>query len=488
MSKDAGHPSKAQATYPKTRWWPASSGPVEKVVVLRGARFLDGVMQTKREPMGYGMMLLPSLEALIPRDHRLYKLNRVVDLSFVHEAVRDRYCQDNGRPSVDPEVVIRLFVIAAIEGIRSVRELMREVQVNLAYRWFIGYRLDEALPDHSTLSRSLDRIGDAVFNELFERSITQCQQSGLIEGKVLHLDATTIRADLDVDRVAKPDSPDPDARFGRFPDGKKRPGYKQQTVADGRSRVVVGVSVQPANRPDDTGMAAIVDGVIDRLGHVPEAVCADTAYGSGKNCTSMEARGIRLVSPPPPIGGASDKFFTVEAFIYDESRDEFICPAKKTLKFVGFDTTRPGRRKYCAWRSHCRTCELKDRCTRSDRRMIKVSSHHGALVRLRADSRTENFREVYRSRAPVIEGVFAEAKQWHGLARARWRGLTKMRVQCLLIAAVINLKRLAAAFLRLLWSLEVILTFLRRFLDVLRRRWQNIFTPHHRRRIFYMTP
>ena len=139
---------------------------------------------------------------------------------------------------------------------------------------------------------------------------------------------------------------------------------------------------------------------------------------------------------------------SIEDFIYDESRDEFICPAGRTLKFVGTDTsTRRDRRKYCAWRSHCQSCALREQCTRAERREIKVSSHHGALVRLRADSRTESFRQLYQSRAPVIEGVFAEAKQWHGLGRAWRRGLSKMRVQCLLIAAVINLKRLAAAFI-----------------------------------------
>jgi transposase len=404
-------------------------------------------MQTRRERLGYEMTLLPPLEQLIPEDHHLRRLDRVLDLRFIHEAVRDRYCQDNGRPSIDPEVVLRLFLIQAVEGIAHVRELMRQVQVNLAYRWFIGYRLDEALPDHSTLSRALDRMGDEVFNELFSRSVEQCHRSGLIEGRVLHVDATTIRADLDADRVAKPDSPDPDARFGRFPDGKIRPGYKQETIVDERRRVVLGVSVMAANCPDDTGMADMVDAVTDRLGQAPEALCADGSYSSGKNCASMEERGIRLVSPPPPIGGASDKLFTVEDFIYDESRDEFICPAGRTLKFVGMDTSsRQDRRKYCAWRSHCRACELKDRCTRSDRRMIKVNSHHAALIRLRADSKTDSFREVYRSRAPVVEGVFAEAKQWHGLGRAWRRGLTKMRVQCLLIAAVINLKRLAAVF------------------------------------------
>ncbi len=171
-------------------------------------------------------------------------------MSFVHEAVRGRYCQDNGWPSIDPEVVIRLFLLQAIEGISHVRELMRQVHVNLAYRWFIGYDLDEELPDHPTLSRALDRFGDEVFDELFKRSISQCKSRGLIEGRVLHLDATTIRADIDRDRVGKADSPDPDARYGHFPDGRRLPGYKQQTVVDNQSRVVVGVSVAPANQAE----------------------------------------------------------------------------------------------------------------------------------------------------------------------------------------------------------------------------------------------
>jgi len=110
---------------------------------------------------------------------------------------------ENHRPSIDPEVVIRLFLIQAMEGITHVRDLMRQVQVNLAHRWFIGYSLDEKLPDHSTLSKALDRFGDDVFDELFKRSIVQCKRSGLIEGKVLHVDATTIRADIDKNRVNK---------------------------------------------------------------------------------------------------------------------------------------------------------------------------------------------------------------------------------------------------------------------------------------------
>lgn len=408
-------------------------------------------MQTKRENRQGRLMLLPPLEVFVPSDHRLRRLARVLDLKFIHEAVRDRYCQDNGRPSIDPEVIIRLFLIQAMEGIVHVRELMRQVQVNLAYRWFIGYELDEELPDHSTLSRSLDRLGDRVFDDLFARSIAQCQKSGLIEGKVLHVDATTIRADINKDRVGRDDSADPDARFGHFPGGKLEPGYKQQTVVDDRSQVIVGVAVMPANKSEGSHAIAVVDEATARLGKIPEAVCADSAYANGANRKACDERGIRLVSPPPaPCTYTGDQFYSVEAFQYDKQADEFVCPAGSRLRFAGTLVDRPSRRKYRARAATCRVCAMKSRCTNAPQRCLNVGVHHAALMRLRADSRTESFRTLYRRRSPVIEGVFAEAKQWHGLRRAWRRGLSKMKVQSLLVAAVLNFKRLMAVLLAIL--------------------------------------
>lgn len=416
-------------------------------------------MQNKRERSQHELMLLPPLESFIPEDHYLRKLNRVLDLSFVHELVREKYCQDNGRPSIDPEVVIRLFLIQAMDGIIHVRELMRQVQVNLAYRWFIGYELDEKLPDHSTLSKALDRFGDEVFNELFVRSISQCKGSGLIEGRVLHVDATTIRADLDRDRVKRADSPDPDAGYTHFPGGELKPGYKQHTVADGQSRVVLGVSVTPGDVQEATEALGVVAEAVNRLDGLPEAVCADRAYASGKNASVLEDQGIRLVSPPPKArtytGG---KYYSVEEFDYDEEADVFTCPGRKVLKYVQTEKVR-GRRVYRARRTDCRDCPLQSQCTISDRRHLKVTRYHASLIRLRADSKTESFKKLYATRAPVIEGVFAEAKQWHGLRRAWRRGLSKMKVQCLLVAAILNFKRLMAA-LRLLCSPIMALTVL----------------------------
>lgn len=422
-------------------------------------------MQSKRDRRQQQMVLLPPLESFIPSDHKLRKLDSVLDLSFVHETVREVYCQDNGRPSIDPEVIIRLFLLQAIEGIAHVRELMRQVQVNLAYRWFIGYELDETLPDHSTLSKALDRFGDAVFNELFSRSVSQCKASGLVGGRVLHVDATTIRADIDANKVNQAGSSDPDARFGKFPGRRIAPGYKQHTVADGKSRVVLSASVTPADGAESDEAVSVIDQAARHLDAAPEAVCGDAAYSSGHNAASMEDRGIRLVSPPrKPRTYTKDRYYTIEAFVYDEQADVFACPAGKQLVYVRTEKKR-GRREYRARRSDCQNCPLQSHCTSSQRRHLKVTRHHASLVRLRADSKTESFKRLYRSRAPVIEGIFGEAKQWHGLRRAWRRGLRKMQVQCLLVAAVLNFKRLAARFGLLLPSA----TAIRYLWNVLRR-------------------
>lgn len=395
------------------------------------------------------MTLLPPLEEFIPEDHPIRRLNLVLDLGFIHEAAQGHYCQDNGRPSVDPEVIIRLFLLQAIEGIPHVRDLMRQAHVNLAYRWFIGYDLDEQLPDHSTLSRALDRFGDAVFDGLFKRSIAQCQASGLIEGRVLHLDATAIRADIDKNKVDKEGSSDPDARFGHFPGGQVLPGYKQQTIVDEKSRVIVGLEVAPADRHESQDAIGVIDQAAGHLGSSPEAVCADRAYASGANKAALEERGVRLVSPPPKPGRpGGDSYFTIEDFRYAEEPDIFICPAGEILRNIGPAKARPKQYRYRCLASICGQCQLKAKCTIARVRQLQVSGHHAALIRLRADSQTESFHRLYRARASVVEGIFAESKCWHALGRAWRRGLAKMRIQSLLIAAVINLKRLAGLLIR----------------------------------------
>jgi transposase len=422
-------------------------------------------MQTRREKLGYEMMLLPSLEEFVPADDRLRLLDRVLDLGFVHEAVRDRYCQDNGRGSLDPEVVIRLFLLQAFEGIPSVRELMRRVHRDLGYRWFIGYAVTEKVPDHSSLSRALDRFGNALFDDVFKRSIAQCAAHGLIDGQVLHLDATVIRADLAAAQAEEAGCADPEARFGRGPDGVTIPAYKQQTVVDGQCGVVVALEVLPGNAHDRERSVETVDEAVQATGIVPQAVCADSAYANAANAAAMEARSIRLVSPPQRVAAPDrgDNPITINDFTYDTERDVYVCPEGVTLPYVGTERGRRQRRRYRAPRSACAACPLRSRCTRSPRKTLHVVPDRAALVRLREDAQTASFQALYRTRAPVIEGRFGEGKQWHGLRRAWRRGLSNMRVQCYLIAAVLNFKRLIAAtrpFTALVDACRLLLTLL----------------------------
>lgn len=157
------------------------------------------------------------------------------------------------------------------------------------------------------------------------RIIPRCRRR-LIDGRVLHLDATMIRADIDKDRAEQPGCSDPEARFGRK---KGAPGYKQQTVADGKARVVVAVDVMPANAHDHQGAVETVDQAMARIGQRPEAVCADSAYANGPNAAAMEARDVRRVSPPRRIDrtGKSARQFTTEDFAYDTAGDVYVCPA-----------------------------------------------------------------------------------------------------------------------------------------------------------------
>jgi hypothetical protein len=180
--------------------------------------------------------------------------------------------------------------------------------------------------------------------------------------------------------------------------------------------VILGVSVTSADRHEHGEALPLLDEAIKHLERPPESLCADSAYGSGFNYLECGMRGIGLVSPPQSQA-RKEGYFSVEDFVYDEKRDLFVCPAGKHLQCVGSAKGRD-RRTCRALRRDCRHCPLKPQCAISDRREINVSAHYAGLVKLRADGKTSSFKKLYSTRAPGIEGLFAEAKQWHSPGRA----------------------------------------------------------------------
>ena len=149
------------------------------------------------------LFIAGDLADFIPDDHILKQVHKVLDLSWLRQAVAGSYCLDNGRPGIDPEAAVRLMLAGFFAGIKEDRKLMREAQVNLAMRWFAGYRLDEPLPNHSSLTRIRQRWGEALFQQIFTRTVSACIQAGLVSGETVHIDATLIRADVSWESITK---------------------------------------------------------------------------------------------------------------------------------------------------------------------------------------------------------------------------------------------------------------------------------------------
>src|SRR3989440_424485 len=148
----------------------------------------------------FAPMINVSLEDLVPQDHFYRHLDRTLDLAFVREFVQESYAQ-GGRPSIDPVVFFKLQLVMFFEGIRSERLLMRQVADRLSVRWYLGYDLGEALPDHSSLTKIRNRYGVEVFRRFFDRIVEQCQQAGLVWGRELSIDGTKVEANASKDSL-----------------------------------------------------------------------------------------------------------------------------------------------------------------------------------------------------------------------------------------------------------------------------------------------
>ena len=225
------------------------------------------------------LFIAGSLQQLVPEDHVLARVDRVLDLGWLGEEVADCYCADNGRPGIDPEAAVRLMLAGLLLGIVHDRRLMREAQVNIAIRWFIGYGLHERLPDHSSLTRIRQRWGEARFGEIFKRTVTACLDARIATAEVVHIDASLIRANVSWDSLAerhagkvvtendgdreteakrrsgpsgKVSRTDPDASMATSASTRRHePCYKQHTAVDDARGVVLGGDDRSGEREQD---------------------------------------------------------------------------------------------------------------------------------------------------------------------------------------------------------------------------------------------
>lgn len=416
------------------------------------------------------------LSSLIPEDHILKRVDKVLDLSWLRQEVKDLYCSDNGRPGIDPEAAVRLMLAGFFQGIVHDRKLMREAQVNLAIRWFAGYRLDEKLPDHSSLTRIRQRWGAERFKKIFLKTVQSGIDAGLVSCETVHIDATLIRADVSWESLTtkhaetvlkentleedkpkhpgrprkKPRSPkkrsttDPDATMttscNRF---RMEPCYKQHAAVDDSCGVIVDVDVTTGEQSEGGQLPKQVGRIENNTGRKIKTVSADSAYAHGKNFKLLEEKGIEAIIAPQ-AEHANPRHLPIRRFTYDAKNKIVKCPTGKIL------TRRTENKQGWVYRAtvkDCRNCRLRKRCIgeTGTSRTIMISNGYEAMLRARRRHRTpdEKFRKTYSRHRWKIEGMHGEAKTQHGLRRAVRRGLANVAIQAYLTAVVINLKRLA---------------------------------------------
>ncbi|MDP7637890.1 MAG: IS1182 family transposase [Phycisphaerae bacterium] len=423
------------------------------------------------------------LSDLIPDDHPLKRIDRVLDLSWFREEVRDLYCLDNGRPGIDPEAAVRLMLAGLVQGIVHDRKLLREWQVNLAIRWFCGYRLHEKLPEHSSLTRIRQRWGAERFGRIFLRTVRQCVTAGLVAGEVIHVDATLLRADVswesltvrhveqvlaencegsgpdDDPPVKKPGGPRPKKYSLTDPDAtmatssrqyRLEPSYKQHTAVDDKAGVIVDVAVTTGEVSEGKELLKQIDRVEANTGREVSTVTADAGYGHPANYKELLRRDIVEVIVPPKA--RAGKRIATSRFKYDALHERVCCPGGKVL--LSAAQAKNGR-WYRARTQDCRRCRFRSRCfsPRENRRSVLIVDGYVALTAARrAHARGEpERRRLYNRHRGLVEGIHGEGKTQHGLRRAARRGLWNVSIQAYLTAAVMNLKRLAALCLHI-WS------------------------------------
>jgi IS5 family transposase len=439
-------------------------------------------MLGQRERRQPELFVAGSLRELLPDDHILMRVDRVLDLGWLHEEVAEFYDASIGRPSIDPEVALRLMLAGFLLGFVHDRRLMREAQVNLAIRWFCGYGLHEALPDHSSLTRIRQRWGALRFRRIFERTVRACLDARIAKGEIVHVDASLIRADVSweslvarhVDAVAAANLPDEEAerrsrKTGKYkkisttdPDAtmattarnrRLEPSFKQHTAVDDRAGVVLDVVVTTGEVNEGQMLAGQIDHVAAVTDAMVVTVTADAGYAYGKVYDALEQRGIEALIPAKaePIRSP----VPLRRFRYDARHDIVKCPKGRTLRPQR--PTKHGRFFYSRARD-CARCPMRDLCLSPGRvnKAIVIGDHHPALLRARRrrDRWSDEDRRLYQRHRWRSEGFHGEAKTWHGLARAVRRGLANMQIQAYLTAAAINLKRLAAGLVSILIAFQ----------------------------------
>ena len=419
------------------------------------------------------------LEDQVPETHLLRLIEKHISFAFVRQQLKDRY-SEMGRPSIDPELLLRILLIGYLYGITSERKLVEELRMHLAWRWFTGLGFDQEIPHHSTFSKNRHgRFQESkLFEELFEQIVRQCVEVGLVEGKHLSVDGSFVEANAakqsripreqlgaaaqvkhivrqylqeleqqnpveePVHRQDQVSTTDPDSTYATKGGTPARLGYYDNYLVDNQSCVIVGVQATPARLSQETVAAEdMVTRFAQWQGRKPESVGADTTYGNGEFLHWLSEREITpYMRTRESAKRKNSPFYGPERFTYQPESNSYRCPAGEQLNYVGLNV-RNRAHAYIGSAKRCGACSQKPQCTSGRYKYLAIHMDERARQRARELANTPEFAYAQRQRKKV-EALFAELKNQIGLRRVRLRRLKFVREQFFLAAAAQNIKRL----------------------------------------------
>lgn len=439
----------------------------------------------EREKMRREVVEIINTEERVPQDHLLRKIDASVEYSRIYDYVEELYCADNGRPSVDPVVLFKIVLIQHLYGIRSLRQTIQDIDMNIAYRWFLGYTLNEKLPHFSTVSYNFKhRFTETTISQIFEWILQEVAKAGYLSPEVVFIDGTHIKANANINKKIKKAVPEAAKRYsaelmaevnadreahgkppfdsskgeprkmkeitksttdpesGIFHKGehKKCFAYEAHTVCD-KHNFILEVEVTPGNVHDSVAFDDIYTKITQRYPEI-KTIVADAAYKTPWICKQIfeDERKISTAYKRPQTKDGNHEWWK---YVYDEYYDCIICPEYKIIHYA--TTNRDGYREYKSRSYNCEKCPTRAKCTENAKCEKTVTRHIWQdYIEMAEDVRhTPEYKVLYEKRKETIERVFADAKEKYGMRYTPYRGLTQVTNWVRLKFIAMNLKKLA---------------------------------------------
>lgn len=458
-------------------------------------------MMTKNADKKREQMLMFCMDDMVPQDHMLRLIDKAIDWNFIYDLVEEKYCADNGRPSMDPVMLIKIPFIQYLYGIKSMRQTIKEIEVNVAYRWFLGLDMLDSVPHFSTFGKNYTRrFKDTdLFERIFSKILEDCMKFRLVDTEQIFVDATHVKAcanskkmrkrvahdqalwyeeelkkEISKDRAEHGKKPlkdkddnqppsagggtntlsnenipedvktkkcstsDPESGWFRKGEHKHVFAYAVETACD-KHGWILGYTVHPGNEHDSRTFKALYDKIKN---YNPNMIIADAGYRTPAIAHQLIVDGIEPLFPyKRPM--TKEGFFKKYEYVYDEYYDCYICPKNHILTYS--TTNRDGYKEYKSCGSHCAECSKLNQCTNS-KDHIKVVTRHvwEEYIEKSEDIRhTLGNKQIYELRKETIERIFGTAKEQHGFRYTQYIGKARMAMKAGLTFACMNLKKLA---------------------------------------------